>query len=92
MKIRHLIALKRHNKLSKVLMFRFVGLISVVVSVLDFYAGSFLFFELGQGVRYQLGSPIFICLLCLFLLLVCVFSISTETFMPVDIRHCRKWN
>ena len=68
-KIRHFISRKRHNILSKILIYvplhllsTCVGLISVVVSLLDFYVASFIFFELGQGVRYPFGSTIFICL------------------------------
>ena len=59
-----------------------------MVSVIDFYAASFLFFELGQGFETHLVQPfLFVCKVCFYCWYM-LFSISTETFMPVDIRDC----
>ena len=63
-----------------------------MVSVLDFYAAYFLFFELGHGFDTHLVQPfLFVCKVCFYCWNM-FFSISTETFMPVDIRHCHHWN
>ena len=62
-----------------------------MVSVLDFYAVSFLFFELGQGFDTQLVH-FYLSVKFVFIVGICFFSISNETCMPVDIRHCCNWN
>ena len=52
----------------------------------------FLFFELGQGINTRLVQPfVFVCKVSVSIVGVC-FSISTETFVPVDIGHCRDLN
>ena len=61
-------------------------------SELDFYAAYFLFFELGQGFDTHLVQPFYLSVKFVFIVGICFFSISTETFMPVDIRHCRNWS
>ena len=64
-----------------------------MVSVLHFYAASFLFFEFGHGFETHLVQPFYLFVKFVFIVgICCFFSISTETFMPVDIRDCRNWN
>ena len=62
-----------------------------MVSVLDFHAPSFLFFELGQRLETHLVQLfLFVGVKCCWYMVF--FAISTENFMPVDIRDCRNWN
>ena len=59
-----------------------------MVSVLDFYVAPLLW---DRGSIPTWFNNFYLSVKFVFIVGIC-FSISTETFMPVDIRHCRNWN
>ena len=63
-----------------------------MVSVLDFYVALFFSSNRDRGSKPTWFNHFYLSVKFVFIVGICLFSISTETFMPVDIRDCRNWN
>ena len=61
-------------------------------SVLDFYAAYFLSSNWDRGSIPTWFNHFYLSVKFVFIVGKCFFYISTEFYMPVDIRHCRNWN